>query len=78
MAAEQHRQRPDDEYLVISQEPIRRLMPASWSTIPWGLATAAFRVACGWPAVESGPAIARLAARRGRALCAGARDRLAA
>jgi len=56
MAAEQHRQRPEDEYLVVSQEPIRRLIPRL-KAIPWGLATARFRVACGWPGLKAGPAI---------------------
>lgn len=55
MAAEQHRHRPEDEYLLISQEPIRRLRPQVES-VPWGLATARFRAACGWPVIKSGPA----------------------
>ena len=57
MAAEQHRQRPEDDYLVISQEPIRRLMP-KLDAISWDYAKAAFRVACGWSAVGKGPVIA--------------------
>ena len=56
MAAEQRRQRPDDQYLVISQEPIRRLIPRL-EQIPVGLATATFRAACGWPAASTAPAV---------------------
>jgi Ser/Thr protein kinase RdoA (MazF antagonist) len=54
MAAEQHRRRPDDHYLVISQEPIRRLLPRL-EQVSWGLATATFRAACGWPAAATEP-----------------------
>lgn len=57
MAAEQQRQRPNDEYLVISQAPIRALLPRL-TAIPWGYATAAFRQACGWPVAGKGPAVA--------------------
>ncbi len=46
MAAHQHRLRPDDQYLVISQEPIRRTLPRL-AAIPWRLAEAALRQACG-------------------------------
>ena len=66
MAAEQHRQRPDDQYLVISQEPIRQLIPRL-EQIPWGLATATFRAACGWPATPAEPAFHNWLERRGGA-----------
>ena len=46
MAAHQHRQRPDDDYLLISQEPIRRTLPLL-AAIPWRFAEASFRQACG-------------------------------
>ena len=47
MAADQQRQRPDDEYLGISQAAIRRTLPAL-AAIPPRVAEAAFRHACGW------------------------------
>ncbi|MFM8394508.1 MAG: peptidoglycan DD-metalloendopeptidase family protein, partial [Acidobacteriota bacterium] len=56
MAAEQQRRRPDDQYLVISQEPIRRLLPRL-ERVPDGLATASFRAACGWPAASTARAV---------------------
>lgn len=46
MAAVQMAERPDDEYLAISQQPIRNTMP-KLAAIPYGLATAIFRNACG-------------------------------
>jgi 4-aminobutyrate aminotransferase-like enzyme/Ser/Thr protein kinase RdoA (MazF antagonist) len=46
IAAEQQAQRPDDPYLAISQEPIRRTLPRL-AQIPARLAEAAFRHACG-------------------------------
>ena len=65
VAAEQHRHRPEDEYLLISQEPIRRLLPRL-EKVPWKLATARFRAVCGWPVVKSEPTIsAWLKARAG-------------
>jgi 4-aminobutyrate aminotransferase-like enzyme/Ser/Thr protein kinase RdoA (MazF antagonist) len=53
IAAMQQEQRPDDEYLVISQEAIRRTLPALIAIHP-RLAQAALRRACGMsvPAVE--------------------------
>ncbi|NBO63991.1 MAG: aminotransferase class III-fold pyridoxal phosphate-dependent enzyme [Acidobacteria bacterium] len=56
MAARQHRQRPGDSYLLISQEPIQRILPRLRS-VPWGLVTARFRVACGWPGRREEPAV---------------------
>jgi 4-aminobutyrate aminotransferase-like enzyme/Ser/Thr protein kinase RdoA (MazF antagonist) len=49
VAAHQQRERPDDEYLAISQAPIRRTLPAL-SRIPVPFAEATFRRACGMPA----------------------------
>jgi 4-aminobutyrate aminotransferase-like enzyme/Ser/Thr protein kinase RdoA (MazF antagonist) len=46
IAAEQRRQRPDNDYLDVSQAAIRRTLPAL-AAIPFGLAEAAFRDACG-------------------------------
>ncbi|MEZ4832692.1 MAG: aminotransferase class III-fold pyridoxal phosphate-dependent enzyme [Caldilineaceae bacterium] len=46
IAAEQQAQRPDDPYLAISQQPIRRTLP-KLAQIPARLAEAAFRHACG-------------------------------
>jgi 4-aminobutyrate aminotransferase-like enzyme/Ser/Thr protein kinase RdoA (MazF antagonist) len=47
IAASQQRQRPDDEYLAISQGPIRRTLPVL-SRIPPAIAEATFRRACGF------------------------------
>jgi 4-aminobutyrate aminotransferase-like enzyme/Ser/Thr protein kinase RdoA (MazF antagonist) len=52
LAAHQRRQRPDNEYLDVSQEGIRRVLPAL-ARIPLGLATAVFRAACGLEPVPS-------------------------
>jgi len=46
IAAEQQRQRPDDPYLSASQAPIRRTLPLL-RAIPFPIATATFRRACG-------------------------------
>ncbi|MEM7126224.1 MAG: aminotransferase class III-fold pyridoxal phosphate-dependent enzyme [Chloroflexota bacterium] len=46
MAAVQLAERPNDEYLAISQQPIRNTMP-KLVNIPYGLATALFRYTCG-------------------------------
>ncbi len=46
MAAHQQRQRPDDPYLTISQDPIRRTLPKLSEVHP-RFAEAAFRNACG-------------------------------
>lgn len=46
MAAVQMAERPDDEYLAISQQPIRNTMP-KLAAMPYGLATAILRNACG-------------------------------
>jgi len=48
VAAHQLRERPDDEYLAISQAPIRRTLPGL-SRIPVRFAEATFRNACGLP-----------------------------
>lgn len=46
MAAQQQQQRPDDEYLTISQQPIRNTLPQLAAIHP-RFAVAAFRHACG-------------------------------
>jgi Ser/Thr protein kinase RdoA (MazF antagonist) len=45
IAAWQQQQRPDDEYLAVSQEPIRRTLPAL-AAIPLRTAEATLRSAC--------------------------------
>jgi len=68
MAAEQQRQRPDDEYLSISQAPIRRTLPHLAGIHP-DAAEEIFRTACGMPPVLSMtpvPAEITLAERRRR------------
>ena len=47
IAAEQRRQRPDNGYLDVSQAAIRRTLPAL-ASIPFRLAEAMFREACGY------------------------------
>ncbi|HMO14351.1 MAG TPA: aminotransferase class III-fold pyridoxal phosphate-dependent enzyme [Pirellulaceae bacterium] len=47
MAAENMQQRPDDPYLAVSQNSIREILPQI-QAISYGLATAAFRAACGY------------------------------
>ncbi len=49
VAADQQRQRPDDPYLTVSQDAIRRTLPAL-AAIPPPFAEAVFRRACGLPA----------------------------
>ena len=49
VAADQQRQRPDDKYLTVSQDAIRRTLPAL-AAIPPPFAEAVFRRACGLPA----------------------------
>ncbi len=56
MAAYQQQQRPGDEYLAISQQPIRNMLP-TLAQIPPRLAEAAFRHACGLAPVESSAAV---------------------
>jgi 4-aminobutyrate aminotransferase-like enzyme/Ser/Thr protein kinase RdoA (MazF antagonist) len=51
VAASQRRQRPDDEYLAVSQAPIRRLLPRIAALHP-RFAEAVFRRACGLPVSE--------------------------
>ena len=51
IAAEQQQQRPDDPYLSISQEPIRRTLPLL-KRIPYKIATTAFLRACGFAPVD--------------------------
>ena len=50
VAADQQRQRPGDEYLAVSQAPIRRTLPTLAAIVP-RLAEATFRHACGLPPV---------------------------
>ena len=54
MAAHQIAQRPDDHYLLISQEPIRRTLPKLVNT-PHLWATAVLRHACGFPPTTNQP-----------------------
>ena len=56
LAAHQLRQRPDDDYLAISQAPIRRTLPIL-AAIPPDTAEDALRSACGLPPRHSPPAI---------------------
>jgi len=56
IAAEQQARQPDNAYLGISQQSIRRSLPGL-ITIPARLAEAIFREACGLPSVRSSPAI---------------------
>jgi 4-aminobutyrate aminotransferase-like enzyme/Ser/Thr protein kinase RdoA (MazF antagonist) len=68
LAASQQRQRPDDEYLSISQEPIRRTLPTLAAIHP-DAAEEAFRSACGLrlpPPVPSVPKAVTLTRRRER------------
>ncbi len=58
MAAHQQQQHPDDEYLAISQQPIRKALP-KLAQIPARLAEATFRRACGLEPVKSGEAVVR-------------------
>jgi 4-aminobutyrate aminotransferase-like enzyme/Ser/Thr protein kinase RdoA (MazF antagonist) len=58
IAADQQRQRPGDEYLAISQEPLRRTLPRL-AAIPRRLADAVFRQACGLMPVPASARIAR-------------------
>ena len=56
MAAHQQRQRPDDDYLAISQQPIRHTLPKLAQIHP-RLAEAVFRHACGLSPVPSSEAV---------------------
>ncbi len=56
MAAKQTKVCPDDEYLRISQQPIELTLP-TLVEIPFGVASAKFRVACGFPACDSHDAV---------------------
>ena len=58
IAAEQQQHRPDDAYLGISQDPIRRTLP-KLAEIPPKLAEAAFRMTCGLDPVPEGTALMR-------------------
>lgn len=63
IASEQQQQRPDDPYLSVSQKPIRRTLPLL-KRIPYKIATATFRRACGFAPVNE-EATEWLAANRG-------------
>jgi len=52
LAAHQRRQSPDNDYLDVSQQAIRRTLPVL-AGVPFGLATAVFRDACGLEPVAS-------------------------
>jgi 4-aminobutyrate aminotransferase-like enzyme len=69
MAAYQQRQRPDDPYLAISQEPIRRALPKLLER-PFELAHAVLRDACASAAPPAGPrrTVAEVVAARRRSL----------
>jgi 4-aminobutyrate aminotransferase-like enzyme/Ser/Thr protein kinase RdoA (MazF antagonist) len=56
LAAYQIEQRPNDEYLLISQEPIRKTLPG-WAQIHPRFARATFRQACGLSPVPSSPKV---------------------
>jgi len=56
LAAHQQRQRPDDDYLSVSQLPISRTLPRLAEIHP-RFAEVAFRYACGLPAASSGEAV---------------------
>ena len=58
LAGHQRAQRPDDDYLAISQEPIARTLPRLLS-VPPRLAAASFRHACG---LDAAPASTRAVA----------------
>ncbi|HSC25819.1 MAG TPA: aminotransferase class III-fold pyridoxal phosphate-dependent enzyme [Vicinamibacterales bacterium] len=58
VAADQQAERPADEYLAISQAPIRRTLPLL-SRVPVAFAEAAFRQACGIDPVPRAPRITR-------------------
>lgn len=57
-AADQQRQRPDDEYLAISQGPVWRALPRLLTIHP-RLAEAVFRHACGLPPCPGSQAVVR-------------------
>ncbi len=56
IAAEQQAAQPDNEYLAISQEPIRRTLPRLAAIHP-RRAEASFRLACGLDALPQGPRV---------------------
>jgi 4-aminobutyrate aminotransferase-like enzyme/Ser/Thr protein kinase RdoA (MazF antagonist) len=79
VAGHQQRQRPDDQYLAISQGPIRRTLPRL-ASIPPDTAEDALRAACGLPPRHAQPELPKeitLAQRRqriGRNVTIGYRD----
>ena len=81
LAAYQQRQRPDDEYLAISQGPIRRTLP-KLAAIPPDAAEDTLRAACGLPGCHAQPEVpkqvtlARRHQRIGRNVSIGYRDPL--
>jgi len=56
LAAHQQRQHPDNGYLGVSQAPVRRTLPRL-ARIPFGVAAATVRSACGLPPVASSAAV---------------------
>jgi 4-aminobutyrate aminotransferase-like enzyme/Ser/Thr protein kinase RdoA (MazF antagonist) len=66
IAAHQQRQRPDDAYLAISQEPIARTLPVLMA-IPARFAEAAFRHACGLDPVPASTRVTRWLSSQDRA-----------
>jgi 4-aminobutyrate aminotransferase-like enzyme/Ser/Thr protein kinase RdoA (MazF antagonist) len=57
-AADQERQRPDDAYLTVSQEPVRRTLPRLLCIHP-RFAEALFRRACGWAPCRTSESVTR-------------------
>src|SRR5207249_2078705 len=57
-AADQQQQRPDDDYLAISQAPLRRTLPGLLKVHP-RFAEARFRRACGLPPCASTEVVVR-------------------
>ena len=73
IAADQQQQRPDNDYLGVSQSAIARMLPIL-AGIPFSLAEAVFREAAGVPIVPASARVADFLSRSGVDR-AGARDR---
>ena len=65
IAAHQRRQRPDDGYLDVSQAAIRQVLPAL-AAIPFRLAEAVYREACGLEPCAASPRVREWLMRHGR------------
>src|SRR5205807_2536765 len=66
MAAHQQQQRPQDDYLSISQQPIRKTLPRLLQIHP-RFAEATFRNACGWPPAPTSGTVTRWLAKNTQA-----------